>query len=94
MKRLTEREREVLRLIAADKSNREIAEELQLTEDAIRQRVSRLLLKLGARSRVGLAVWWVTEGGKEGRKEGRRETAVVWQKVIHKIYNLLCIAKI
>ena len=90
MKRLTEREREVLRLIAADKSNREIAEELQLTEDAIRQRVSRLLLKLGARSRVGLAVWWVTEGGKEGR----RETAVVWQKVIHKIYNLLCIAKI
>lgn len=49
---LTEREVVVLQRIASGLSNREVAQGLSLTEDAIKARVKGILAKLGARDRT------------------------------------------
>ncbi|WP_314503477.1 response regulator transcription factor [uncultured Microbacterium sp.] len=53
---LTEREAEVLRLVAQARSNGEIARELFIGEATVKTHVSNLLQKLGARDRVHAAV--------------------------------------
>ena len=53
--RLSQREVEVLRLIAAGKSNREIAEELFISPNTAGHHVSNLLNKTGSSNRVELA---------------------------------------
>jgi DNA-binding NarL/FixJ family response regulator len=49
---LTEREIEILRLIAAGNANKEIAAQLDLAEDTIKRHVTNLLSKLGANDRT------------------------------------------
>ena len=54
---LTEREIDVLRLVAQGLSNREIGEALYITEGTVKNHVSSVCRKLGARDRTQIAVW-------------------------------------
>lgn len=61
---LTDREREVLRLIAQGKSNKEIATQLVISERTARTHVSNVLHKLRFESRTQAAVWALESGIK------------------------------
>jgi DNA-binding NarL/FixJ family response regulator len=53
---ITDREREVLRLVGLGMSNAEIAAALYITPGTAKTHVARLLAKLGARDRVQLVI--------------------------------------
>ena len=59
---LTEREREVLALVATGHSNKEIAAELHLTEGTVKGYVSAVLLKLDVADRTQAALYAVKHG--------------------------------
>jgi DNA-binding NarL/FixJ family response regulator len=59
---LTEREREVLALVAQGHSNKEIATRLDITERTARTHVSNILGKLDLASRTQAALWAVEHG--------------------------------
>jgi DNA-binding NarL/FixJ family response regulator len=59
---LTEREREVLSLIAQGRSNKEIAAGLHLTEGTVKGYVSAILAKLGVADRTQAALYAVKHG--------------------------------
>jgi len=54
---LTRREREVAMLVAQELSNRQIAEELVISERTVATHVHKILEKLNLRSRVQIAAW-------------------------------------
>ena len=60
--RLTDRELEVLRLVAKGNSNKEIATELVIAENTVKNHVRSILEKLGMKSRVEVVVHALREG--------------------------------
>jgi DNA-binding NarL/FixJ family response regulator len=66
---LTTREREILRLLGAGKTNKEIAAELQISERTARTHVSHILGKLNLTSRTQAALWAVRQGLVEAGAE-------------------------
>lgn len=57
--KLTQREKEILKQIAAGGSNKVIANKLGITEGTVKVHVKNLLKKLGLKTRVEAAVWAV-----------------------------------
>ena len=59
---LTDREAEVLRLLARGKANKQIASSLYVSEKTVKAHVSRILMKLGVQSRTQAALHAVRTG--------------------------------
>jgi DNA-binding NarL/FixJ family response regulator len=59
---LSERERDVLLLIATGKANKEIAAELMIGEKTVKTHVSSILSKLGVQSRTQAALYAAQNG--------------------------------
>ncbi|MEO8676582.1 MAG: response regulator transcription factor [Casimicrobiaceae bacterium] len=59
MKQLTQREREILQYLASGKSNKAIAQALDISHDTVKLHVRHILSKLGLTSRVEAAVFAV-----------------------------------
>ncbi len=59
---LTEREMEVLRLIARGLSNRDIAEKMIISEKTVKTHVSNILSKLNLEDRTQAAIWAIKHG--------------------------------
>lgn len=54
---LTPREQEILHLIAQGANNREIAQQLYISEKTVKNHITNLLSRLGVRDRTQAAVW-------------------------------------
>jgi two-component system nitrate/nitrite response regulator NarL len=63
LKLLTEREREILQLLARGESNKAIAQTLSISYDTVKQHVRHILNKLNLSSRVKAAVLFAKEQG-------------------------------
>jgi len=59
---LTNREIEVLRMICMEKSNKEIADELSISERTVEGYRKTLMTKTGSRNSIGLAIYAVRNG--------------------------------
>jgi len=59
---LTERETDVLRLVAQGESNKQIARSLQITEKTVKVHVSNILSKLGVQSRTQATLYAIRVG--------------------------------
>ena len=59
---LTEREREVVHLVAMGRTSKEIADELHISHDTVRTHVRNAQMKLGARSRAQLVAIALGDG--------------------------------
>lgn len=64
LKLLTEREREILQLLARGESNKAIAQTLKISYDTVKQHVRHILNKLNLSSRVKAAVLFTNEQAK------------------------------
>jgi two-component system, NarL family, nitrate/nitrite response regulator NarL len=68
LKLLTEREREIIQLLARGDSNKAIAQNLSISYDTVKQHVRHILTKLNLSSRVKAAVLFAKEGGAGGEE--------------------------
>ena len=55
--RLSSRELEILELVAAGRTNREIAERSWVTETTVKFHLTRIYRKLGVKNRTAAAMW-------------------------------------
>ncbi|MDO4628674.1 MAG: response regulator transcription factor [Planctomycetia bacterium] len=60
--RLTQREEQVLRYLVQGMSNKEIAAELRISAETVKEHVQHILRKLGVHDRTEAAVWAVRKG--------------------------------
>jgi len=67
--KFTGRERQVLRLLVAGRSNREIADELGIIERTVKSHVAQLLRKVGVTNRIALSVHAVTHSLLESQQQ-------------------------
>ena len=65
---LTEREQEVLHLIADGRNNREIAEKLVISEKTVKTHVSNILAKLNLDDRTQAAIYALRRGNSTDKK--------------------------
>jgi DNA-binding NarL/FixJ family response regulator len=59
---LTDREKEILKLLAVGKRNKEIAEELFISEKTVKNHISNILFKLQANDRTEAAIYATKHG--------------------------------
>ena len=59
---LTDREAEVLRVVARGRTNNEIADELFISLSTVKTHIASLMMKLPARNRVEIAMWAYENG--------------------------------
>jgi DNA-binding NarL/FixJ family response regulator len=59
---LTDRELEIVRLVAAGKKNKEVAELLAISERTVRTNLTSVFQKLGVRDRIGLVMYALRHG--------------------------------
>ena len=64
---LTAREEAVLDIVAAGRTNTEIAEELYLSLSTVKTHISALMTKLSARNRVEIVIWAYESGRVDAR---------------------------
>lgn len=64
---LTDREREVIRLVAQGRSNAEIAQALIISDKTVKTHVSNVLSKLGLQDRTQLAIYAIKHGLVDSR---------------------------
>ena len=64
--RLTLRELEILRLVAAGRTNREVARAAWITEQTVKYHLANIFRRLGVRSRSEAAAWAVENGVTNG----------------------------
>ncbi|MGX5772194.1 LuxR C-terminal-related transcriptional regulator [Microbacterium trichothecenolyticum] len=64
---LTAREREIVELVAQGKANRQIADELFISEKTVSRHLANVYLKLDVASRTAAAAWWHEHSGKRTR---------------------------
>jgi len=60
-RRLTDREREIALIAARGRTNREIADQLTVSERTVENHLAHVYTKLGLAGRSGLAAWFTPE---------------------------------
>ena len=64
---LTSREREIVELVAQGKANRQIADELFISEKTVSRHLANIYVKLDVGSRTAAAAWWREQPGMRVR---------------------------
>ena len=59
---ISKSEWQIIKTVGSGMSNKEIAQELSLSEGTVRNSISNILFKLGLRDRTQLAIWAVQTG--------------------------------
>ena len=67
---LSQREQEVLSLIALGHSNKAIARQLELSPNTVKRHVARILQRLDVESRTAAAAWWHRNAPTRSRQDG------------------------
>ncbi len=76
--RLTPREREVLRWVAAGKADRDIAELLACSHRTVHKHLQRVYLKLGVETRTAAAMRWLDGGATGAPPPNHGPAATLW----------------